>query len=29
VPTARKTQYLVKVTLSGTVDFIQFYGVTP
>ena len=29
VPTARKTQYLVTVTLSGTADFIQFYGVTP
>jgi hypothetical protein len=29
VPTARKTQYLVKVMLSGTVDFIQFYGDTP
>jgi hypothetical protein len=29
VPTAKKTQYLIKVTLSGTVDFIQFYGDTP
>jgi hypothetical protein len=29
VPIARKTQYLVKVTLSGTVEFIQFYGDTP
>jgi hypothetical protein len=29
VPTARGIQYLVKVTLSGTADFIQFYSNTP
>jgi hypothetical protein len=29
VPTARGTQYLIKVTLSGTPDLIQFYGTTP
>jgi hypothetical protein len=29
VPASGKTQYLIKVTLSGTVDFIQFYGNTP
>lgn len=29
VPTVKKTQYLIKVALSGTVDFIQFYGKTP
>lgn len=28
VPTARQTRYLVKVALSGTTDFIQFYGNT-
>lgn len=29
VPTAPGEQYLVKVTLIGTPDFIQFYGDTP
>ena len=29
VPASRKTQYLIKIALNGTVDFIQFYGDTP
>jgi len=28
VPKSRGTQYLIKVTLSGTADFIQFYSKT-
>jgi len=29
VPMSRGAKYLIKVTLSGTTDFIQFYGDTP
>jgi hypothetical protein len=27
-PKSKRSQYLIKVTLSGTVDVIQFYGST-